>query len=130
MYGIVGNVNQSIILQEFIEDMQTISYVRNNSFSLFQRWNIDWLTNNTELKQPFEDLKNLRFFHDQPYIFENEKELFDFMNSEKYEIEKEGMCFAIKLEENISNNKFIKDNENPFLNIKMYSEAKDGLSPS
>ena len=81
MYGIVGNVNQSIILQEFIEDMQTISYVRNNSFSLFQRWNIDWLTNNTDLKQPFEDLKNLRFFHDQPYIFENEKELFDFMNS-------------------------------------------------
>ena len=40
------------------------------------------------------------------------------------------MCFAIKVEENISNKRFMKNGQNPYLTIKMYSEAKDGLSPS
>lgn len=54
------------------------------------------------------------------------------MSSENYEKKdgNEGMCFVIKVEENISNNSFILNNENPFINLKMYSEGKDGLSPS
>lgn len=54
------------------------------------------------------------------------------MKSENYEKKdgNEGMCFAISVEENISNGKFILDNENPYIHVKVYSEGKDGLSPS
>jgi hypothetical protein len=54
------------------------------------------------------------------------------MKSDNYEKKNgsEGMCFAIKVEENLSNDRFILNNETPFIHVKMYSEGKDGLSPS
>ena len=56
----------------------------------------------------------------------------EFLADKDYEKseDKQGMCFVVKIEENISGMEFLKLNQPPKLDIKIISEAKDGLSPS
>lgn len=72
------------------------------------------------------------FYDENPYFFKNEDELMDFLHDKDYEKseDKKGMCFVIKIEENISRKEFLKKGESPRIEIKFISEAKDGLSPS
>jgi hypothetical protein len=42
----------------------------------------------------------------------------------------EGICFAIEIDENISNEEFKKQNVPPYLKVNFYGEARDGNTPA
>jgi hypothetical protein len=77
-------------------------------------------------------LNNDPFYEETPYYFKDEEELMRFLHDEEYEKseDKKGMCFVIKIEENISGKEFEIKGEPPKIDIKFISEAKDGLAPS
>ena len=43
---------------------------------------------------------------------------------------KMGMCFAIEIDENVSNKMFEKTGETPKVDVAMWFEARDGVTPS
>lgn len=75
---------------------------------------------------------------EQPIIFKSEKEFIDYISRPEYEEfdwisrdvkdEKNGICFAIQIEDNIGTH---DEHENgPQIDVKIHLEMKDGRTPA
>jgi hypothetical protein len=65
----------------------------------------------------------------EPLKFDNQKQLYDYMGNDKYELDddKPGLCFAVEIRDNLwQKNKTTEDN----IEVYFHVDARDGRAPS
>lgn len=84
--------------------MSALSYTRGNAGDILSDFGRYWMDNFPGQDSPFPQLNGDPFYDQNPYYFKNEDELNEFLHDKDYEKsdDKKGMCFVIKIEENIS----------------------------
>ena len=82
-YGLIGDFNNSVILQDLKEDIANMLYVRDNGKELASNFSEVYkslFSNGSFPQNPLVALRSDSYIHDDPFVFKDEEQFMEFIS--------------------------------------------------